>query len=205
MKERNFQPNTRQKVLNAAAEEFSRKGLAGARIDNIARLAGVNKAMIYYHFSSKEKLYRALITAKVEELGQALSAAARPSNDLENSLLAISRAYHDVLGEDHTTAMVLLHEMADGGKILGESLFEVLYQRELPARLRKKIESGMSEEQGRKMDSRHALASFVGMNLFYLLMAPIMNLMMEIRDAEDFRRKRPERIVDLFLHGLKTD
>jgi AcrR family transcriptional regulator len=47
-------------VLEVAAAEFAEHGLAGARIERIAAQAGLNVRMIYYHFSSKEELYRAV-------------------------------------------------------------------------------------------------------------------------------------------------
>jgi TetR/AcrR family transcriptional regulator len=52
---------TRAKILDAAVQEFSANGLAGARTDKIAAVAGVNKALLYYHFDSKEKLYGAAL------------------------------------------------------------------------------------------------------------------------------------------------
>ena len=52
---------TRAKILDAAVQEFSANGLAGARMDQIALVAGVNKALLYYHFDSKEKLYGAAL------------------------------------------------------------------------------------------------------------------------------------------------
>lgn len=52
---------TRAKILDAAVQEFSANGLAGARMDQIASVAGVNKALLYYHFDSKDKLYGAAL------------------------------------------------------------------------------------------------------------------------------------------------
>ena len=52
---------TRAKILDAAVQEFSANGLAGARMDQIALVAGVNKALLYYHFDSKDKLYGAAL------------------------------------------------------------------------------------------------------------------------------------------------
>jgi AcrR family transcriptional regulator len=46
------------RILQVAAREFADRGFAGARVDRIARLARVNKAMLYYHFKSKTALYR---------------------------------------------------------------------------------------------------------------------------------------------------
>ncbi len=52
---------THSKILNAAKLIFSRHGFNGARIDQIAKEANVNKAMIYYHFKNKEELYDAVV------------------------------------------------------------------------------------------------------------------------------------------------
>jgi AcrR family transcriptional regulator len=52
---------TRAAILDAATQEFTAKGLAGARIDMIAKLAGANKRMIYHYFGDKEGLYLAVL------------------------------------------------------------------------------------------------------------------------------------------------
>ncbi|BBK33703.1 TetR family transcriptional regulator [Allostella humosa] len=52
---------TRQRLLEAAWDEFSAKGLGGARVDAIARRAAANKRMIYHYFGSKAGLYLAVL------------------------------------------------------------------------------------------------------------------------------------------------
>lgn len=52
---------TREDILAIATEEFSQKGLAGARIDEIAERTSSSKRMIYYYFGSKDELYRAVL------------------------------------------------------------------------------------------------------------------------------------------------
>lgn len=49
---------TRAEILSAAEEEFSEMGFYGARMDEIARRAGVNKALIYKYYGNKEELYK---------------------------------------------------------------------------------------------------------------------------------------------------
>jgi len=50
---------TRARILEAAVLEFSANGMAGARTEQIAEAAGVNKALLYYYFSNKQALYDA--------------------------------------------------------------------------------------------------------------------------------------------------
>ena len=52
---------TRVQILEAAAREFARSGLGGARVDRIAVQAGVNVRMLYYYFSSKDELFLAVL------------------------------------------------------------------------------------------------------------------------------------------------
>lgn len=52
---------TKEKILAAAEEVFSEKGIAGARVDEIAELSGVNKRMIYVYFGNKEQLYESVL------------------------------------------------------------------------------------------------------------------------------------------------
>ena len=59
---------TQQDILDVAAKEFSEKGLAGARVDEIAATTKTSKRMIYYYFGSKEGLYLATLEAKYKKV-----------------------------------------------------------------------------------------------------------------------------------------
>ena len=52
---------TRRAILKAATAEFAQNGLAGARVDEIAEVSGVNKRMLYYYYNSKDDLYLAVL------------------------------------------------------------------------------------------------------------------------------------------------
>src|SRR5258708_28326237 len=59
---------TRKKLLAAARHEFARSGLAGARVDEIANRAGVNKQLVYHYFGDKDALYAAVLEWVYEEI-----------------------------------------------------------------------------------------------------------------------------------------
>jgi AcrR family transcriptional regulator len=62
---------TRATILAAATEEFSARGLDGARVDDIAARSGVNKRMIYYYFGDKNGLYLAVLEASYADIRNA--------------------------------------------------------------------------------------------------------------------------------------
>ena len=63
---------TKKRLLEAATNEFAQRGIAGARVDRIAELAGCSKALIYDYFGNKDQLfdavYDALVVAFVQEV-----------------------------------------------------------------------------------------------------------------------------------------
>jgi len=64
--------DTPRRILDAAADEFAERGLAGARVDRIAERAGANKQRIYAYFGSKDQLFDQVIADRIERLVDAV-------------------------------------------------------------------------------------------------------------------------------------
>src|SRR5215831_10591841 len=60
-------------IVDAALEVFSEKGFAAAKLDDIARRAGISKATLYLYFETKEEIFRAVARAAVASLVEALA------------------------------------------------------------------------------------------------------------------------------------
>src|SRR5918999_3161095 len=84
---KNATPDTRQRILAAAGEEFGDHGFAATTVDRIARRARVNKAMIHYHFPSKRVLYTTILrehfTPIVERLAAIRTGPGTPAEQLD--------------------------------------------------------------------------------------------------------------------------
>lgn len=84
--------STRESVFAAAAALFSARGFDGVSMDDLAREAGVNKAMIYYHFADKLSLYRSIVSEGLqsmsETVGTIVSSADAPSSKLDRFIAA---------------------------------------------------------------------------------------------------------------------
>ena len=74
---------TQERIFKAAFKEFAGKGFAGARVDGIARRAGINKRMLYHYFGDKEALFREVLRRK---LAQRLAWGAATPDDPAESL-----------------------------------------------------------------------------------------------------------------------
>jgi len=108
---------TEEKIINAALDEFAELGYAGARVDSIAERGAVNKAMIYYYYKSKEKLYERILTDIATKLyGQIKEASADGDEPIEQFYSIIGR-YVDMLKLiDRRFMRIYMREIASGGE-----------------------------------------------------------------------------------------
>jgi TetR/AcrR family transcriptional regulator len=102
---------TKAAIVDAAVEEFAALGLAGARIDEIARAARVNKALLYYYFESKEHLYEGVIEQMFLAMTDALRGALGIAEGPREKLLAFLDANFEVLAGQPAYARLLEQEM----------------------------------------------------------------------------------------------
>ena len=195
---------TKERILAAARNEFSDKGFEGARVDAIARAAGVNKAMIYYHFTSKEFLYQTILEGLFARVSPFVARLLDEDLPPEQRFEELARFYVDLFEQTPELPPILLREMASGGERIREIFSRTILQAEVPRKVRALLEDGVRRGVFRPVDPPHAVISFIGMNLFYLLFQPLMHSIWEIRDDEAFRRSRPKEVADLFLRGLEA-
>src|SRR5580704_11269640 len=97
---------SRRALLDAALEEFSLRGFAGARVADIARRAGVNKQLINYYFGSKEGLYLALQRAWLDR-EESFAPPEVPLPDL------VARYLLDALADPRSLRLLLWRGLAD--------------------------------------------------------------------------------------------
>jgi TetR/AcrR family transcriptional regulator len=186
---------TRARILDAAIRQFGANGLAGARTEQIAEAAGVNKALLYYYFSNKEALYTAAIESVVERV-QAESRAL-----MESSASAGERFLRLVLSNfDRTHSnpphqslfqqeMIRLHRGETNAlALLAEKIIAPLW-----LRVREMVEAGVAEGELIHVEWTQMLYAALGANIFYFLSAPLIGLALGFEPLDratlEFRRK----------------
>ena len=159
------------RILAAAEAEFAARGFAGARVDRIARRARVNKAMIYYHFRSKQELYRALLRRMFLAAGDRLREVAASDLPPAARIDAVVAALVDIVGEHAHLPAVMLREIADGGARLDRATLAALAS--LPAAVAGIVQDGVASGAFRPVPPIFAYFAMVAPIVFYLASAPI--------------------------------
>jgi TetR/AcrR family transcriptional regulator len=158
-------------ILAAAAVEFSARGFAGARVDHIARRAKVNKAMLYYHFNSKERLYRTLLRQTFTHAAESLRAIAAGDG---TSAEKVDRAIAGIAGfiQEHTFfPAIMLREVAEGGAHLDRETLKALAG--VPRAIAGIVQAGVAAGDFRPVDPVFAYFSMLAPIVFYLAGTPI--------------------------------
>ncbi|HYA15262.1 MAG TPA: TetR/AcrR family transcriptional regulator [Syntrophales bacterium] len=108
------------RILEAAASVFSEVGFSGARVDEIAERAGVNKAMIYYHIGNKDALYAEVIQNVIGNTAEIIARKIKDIQDPEEKLRIYIRSFARNLDENPQVAPIMMREVASGGMHLPE-------------------------------------------------------------------------------------
>lgn len=161
---------TEQKIVQSALAEFAEYGFEGARVDRIARRAGVNKAMIYYHFKGKEKLYEKIIRDTAlgirEYIGEKMKTEISSPEDMLNVLGLFIEYMHNI---DINFFRVAMREISSGGKFfkkvfLPNTLIPLLNT------FLKEIESLKKNKKIANVNSMYTFFQLVGSILYFNLL-----------------------------------
>ena len=199
---------TRSRILDAALREFSAHGLAGARTEQIATAANVNKALIYYHFGSKENLYIAaveLIAGKIHD--QSMAVYLREATPGERLLRTALEHFDRILAQGEFQSL-MQQEMMRMHK--GESgALPILVKRAfapLQAMYKATVMEGIASGELIDVDWMQIQLSALGANVFYFLSAPVWRLVMPINPfAPEVLAARRRAVVEFLGQAIFID
>jgi TetR/AcrR family transcriptional regulator len=158
-------------ILAAAALEFAERGYAGARVDRIARRAAVNKAMLYYHFRSKQQLYRTLLRRMFTRAADRMLAIGRSNAAPHTKIDRVIADFAALIQEHPFFPAIMLREVAEGGAHLDRATLLALAA--VPRAVAAIVEEGMAGGDFRRVHPVFAYFSLMAPVVFYLAGTPI--------------------------------
>lgn len=177
---------TRARILDAAIVEFSENGLAGARTEQIASAAGVNKALLYYYFQGKDALYAAALEAVAERVVAAGLAVLESKRSAGERLVRFALNHFDRIHSQRAFQNLMQQEMVRlhrGEENALASLVEKVFRPMMPRILDLFVEGRASGELI-PVDQWQMMYAALGANVFYFLSAPVVRMMTENNPLE---------------------
>ncbi len=162
---------TRAAILEAAGRIFADAGLAGARTDAIAAAAGINKAMLYYYFKSKDGLYRAVLERNVEEFHRLADDVLSGEGPAGSILIRYVDTHFSFIGARPYYARLFQRLIMAGDRSLGRIVKK--HFAPLSNKLIGLIDRGVRSGEFHPLDPRHTVVSLVALTVFYFNAAPM--------------------------------
>jgi TetR/AcrR family transcriptional regulator len=156
---------TRAAILQAAMRAFATDGVAGARTDEIARAAGVNKALLYYYFKDKEALFGAVLDDQFSELTKAIEQALATGTTPRQKFMAYLCAHFDFVSASPLRPKLFHREMMSAGPHLNYIVEK--YLRPTFMKIAAVVAEGAKSGEFRQVDPMHVLPSVIGTLVFY--------------------------------------
>jgi TetR/AcrR family transcriptional regulator len=193
--------STARRIVATAEDIFAEQGLAGARMDEIARAAKVNKALLYYYFRSKEELHRFVLEALLSQLSAQASNATGGASSPGKRLTAVVDHFFDFVQAHPNYPRLIQREIMSRGPNLEWIVSK--YYRPLHGRLVRLIEEGIAAGEFRRVDARNTALTVVSIMVHYFAAAPVLRSVLghdPMRPREVARRRTA--VQDFLVHGL---
>ncbi len=198
--------DTEEKILEAALVVFSRKGRDGARTQEIADLAGTNKALLHYYFRSKDRLYDAVFDHVLAKLVRSFGPRLHGTPPFPDLIRVFVETYVDFVADNQAVMRLMITEHLAGGEQVAPRLKSMMESEGAPPRvfmesMAKSIERG----EIRPADPHQTLITVLSAYIFFFVIFPTVETIVPLAATRpsEFIRQRKEHIIDLVLRSLR--
>ena len=194
--------NTRDKILSAAKLVFQSKGMAGARMQDIADEAGINKALLHYYFSNKEKLFDVIFKEAFSRFFPKINAAIEANGSLQDKIRFFCREYIDLLLENPFLPLFVLYELNNQP---GRFVKKMWNNRELPFhRFSVQIREEIKKKNIRAVNPADLFINMLSMLVFPFVAKPLWMAAsgMDEKAFRSFMEERKTSIPQLIIESL---
>ncbi len=177
------QPSTEERILSAARTVFMQKGFHGARMQEIADAAGINKAMLHYYFRSKEKLFEPIFSEAFNQLLPKLANAAEGAGTIQQRITIFVDGYLETVLQFPFIPVFVLSEIHRNP--------DAFFERYITADLQKSAKQFVVHYRAAAalglvvdMDPRQLFMHMISLCVFPFAARPMMQKVMQIDDID---------------------
>ncbi len=193
-------------ILDTAARHFAEKGLAGARVDEIARDAGVNKAMLYYRIGDKEALYQRVLETALSLVYTKVSEAIEAHTDVEERLRRHIFTLVACIDENPNLPALIMRELANGAQHMPEAALADM--KNIRLQVGKILEDGERQGLFRAVNPFLIHMQIIGTLMFFAAGAPVRNRLAHLGDDTGTLTQplaqAAETLLETLLHALRV-
>lgn len=203
MAKKNKNQDTEGQILEAAKDVFQKKGMDGARMQEIANEAGINKAMLHYYYRSKQLLFEAVFNNAFSLLAPQLNKILNDDSSIENKVKKFTNNYISFISKHPYLPNFIISEMNRNPKF-----FEKIQQNAAFPTLEKFNNQVISEvEKGilKPIDGNQLFINIISLNIFPFVATPLIKGFLKIDDKEfkQLMEQRKIAVSEFIINSIK--
>lgn len=196
--------NTEKQILNAAKDIFQTKGMNGARMQEIADKAGINKAMLHYYYRSKQLLFEAVFKNAFSLLAPQLNAILNDDSSIEEKIKSFTHNYISFISKHPYLPNFVIQELNRNPnfieKIQESSAFPTLDK--FNAQVEKEVKAGILKP----IEGKQLFVHIISLNIFPFVAKPLIKGFLELSDT-DFKKmmeQRKREVSEFIINSIKV-
>ncbi len=198
---------TQEKIFNAATAVFEEKGFAAARMQEIADHAGINKALLYYYFHSKEQLFGAVFQPLMKKMFEKIMSVFSMDISFEEKIRLYYEEHINILIKNPRLPLFLLNEISHNPELM-QGLGEIMKFGQIREMIFKKHARELREYGIKKSELSQLMITIVSLAIFPFAARDVMKLvLLNLDDSKNFNtfmRERKEFAADFVISSLKN-
>lgn len=203
MAKTNKNKDTEGQILDAAKNVFQKKGMDGARMQQIADEAGINKAMLHYYYRSKQLLFEAVFNNAFSLLAPQLNKVLNDDSSIENKVKNFTSNYISFISKHPYLPNFIIHEMNRNPgffeKIQKNAAFPTLEK--FNNQVAEEVEKGILKP----IEGEQLFINIISLNIFPFVATPLIKGFLRI-DDKAFKQLMEERkiaVSDFIINSIK--
>ena len=203
IKESKNDKSTEQKILEAAKQVFMEKGIDGARMQDIADKAGINKALLHYYFRSKEKLFEMIFVEEARKFMPKVTSIMMSELTLFEKVEKFVGEYIDTLLQNPLLPIFILNEINRNPKDAIKKIFG--NQRPPIDKVDELITKLVKKGEIKPIKGIELMVNMVSMCIFPFLARPMVQWVTKATDEEFVKlmEMRKKTVVKFVLDSIK--
>lgn len=194
--------NTEEKILSAAHLVFTKKGMDGTRMQEIADTAGINKALLHYYFRTKQKLFEAIFKSAFKKIFPRIEEMIYAEIPIENKLETFIDNYIDLLLQNPFLPAFILKEINRDPEFFATTIQSVGVNPKIVFGL---FENEMKNGKIKKMDPRELMVNILALSIFPFAARPLMKAVFFDNDKnayDQFLNQRKTSVKEFVLNSI---
>jgi len=196
--------STEEKILSAARKVFLSKGLAGARMQDIADEAGINKALLHYYFRSKEKLFEMIFIESAQKLFPKINFIFESNMPLFEKIEHFADEYISVMVENPYLPSFVLNEINQNPASFFKKLTEKFGFPD-PKLFLKQIEKEIRKGNIKRINPVQLLMNMLSLCIFPFMAKPLFQLRLGVGEIQfrEFMEQRKKEVPRFIIDSIK--